>query len=75
MRKAQQAFKEKSPPSTPRDELVEAWKQRVHKYFLGKAEGLVTASEWAKFAADGFEKVKPAEPFTENEFLDSEIPF
>jgi len=64
MRKAQQTYKNKYP-NVPRDEIVEGWNQRVRKYFLGKNPELVTTAEWNKFAADGFEKPAPTDPFGE----------
>jgi hypothetical protein len=62
MRKAQIAFKGKYP-SSPKEELIEGWKLVTKKYFNGKDIGLVTSVEWEKFAADGFEKPKAADPF------------
>jgi hypothetical protein len=75
MRKAQTAYKAKYP-QTPRDELIEAWNQKVNKYFFGRKPELVSAAEWQKFAADGFEKPAPEAPFGETkEFEESDIPF
>lgn len=73
--KAWNAYKAKYP-NAPADELNEGWKQRFHKYFLGKKPELVTVDEWNLFVADGFEKQKPISPLGDTkEFELEEIPF
>lgn len=75
MLKARSAYKARFP-GTPNDELIESWNQRVRKYFLGKNPELVTSVEWTKFAADGFAKPKPEQPFgDEQQFKEDDIPF